>query len=72
MTQKVEIIEYLKQHGAITRWLAFRDLGVSELSSRIGELEREGFEIPRETVTVEARNGRRVKVTQYRAPVRWP
>lgn len=72
VSQKCDVIEYLRRHGSITRWQAFRDLGIAELSARICELTREGFDIPRETVPVVARNGRVVRVTEYRAPVRWP
>lgn len=35
MSQKIEVIDYLRRHGSITRWQAFRDLGIAELSSRI-------------------------------------
>ena len=71
MTQKSDIVQYLKDKGSITRWEAFTYLGVAELSSRIGELTAEGFEIPRKTIEVVARNGRRVKVTQYLTPSKW-
>lgn len=72
MSQKCDVIEYLRRHGSITRMEAFRELGVCELPARIIELEREGFVIPRRDVHVLARNGRRCKVTQYRTPTVWP
>lgn len=71
MTQKVDVIEYLRTHGSITRWEAFQYLGIAELSSRIGELTAEGFVIPRKSIEVIARNGRRVKVMQYLTPTVW-
>lgn len=71
MTQKVDIIEYLQTHQSITRWEAFTYLGIAELSSRIGELTAEGFEIPRKSIEVTARNGRKVRVMQYLTPTRW-
>lgn len=72
MTQKVDVIEYLKNHGSITRMEAFLELGVCELPARIIELEHEGFVIPRTEVKVPARNGRQVKVTRYERPTVWP
>ncbi len=71
MSQKADIIEWLKRHGTLTRAQAFRELGVAELSSRIGELETEGFEIPRKMIAVVARNGRRARVMEYRTPTKW-
>ena len=72
MTQRTDLIEHLQTYGSITRWEAFQALGIAELSSRIGELTAEGFVIPRETVTVTARNQRKVKVTKYLRPTVWP
>ena len=71
MTQKADIISYLREHKSITRWEAFQYLGVAELSSRIGELEKEGFVIPRKDVHVFARNGRKCRVKQYLTPTAW-
>lgn len=45
MTQQEEILAYLKKHGSITRLQAACDLHIFELSSRIGELTKKGFNI---------------------------
>lgn len=45
MTQQEEILQYLKEHGRITRLEAACDLHIFELSSRIGELKNKGFVI---------------------------
>ena len=68
MTQKADILNYLESHGSITRLEAFTECGVAELSARIIDLENDGYQIPRETVEVEARNGRKCRVTKYKAP----
>ena len=70
MTQKADLLEYLQMRGEITRLQAFVDLGIAELSARVIELEGDGWIIPRRTVTVTARNGRKCKVMQYGRPVR--
>lgn len=64
-TQKQDIIDYLRCNGSITRMEAFDRLGVCELSSRIGELEREGYRFNREWLDGEATNGRKWRVVQY-------
>ncbi len=71
MTQKVDVLEHLNTYGSLTRLEAFTELGIAELSSRIGELEKEGFVVPRETIEVFARNGRKCRVTRYLRPTAW-
>jgi hypothetical protein len=68
MTQKTDLLDYLERHGSITRLEAFTDLGIAELASRVGELERDGIEIPRKRIEVTARNNRKCHVTQYLRP----
>ena len=69
-SQKTEVLRYLQQHGKMTRADAFYKLGVAELSSRIGELEKEGWEIPRQRASFTARNGRKVQVMEYGRPIK--
>jgi len=69
-TQKQLVLDYLMEHGKLTRWTAFIELGVAELSSRIGELEQEGWLVPRGMVVVTARNGRKVSVMEYHEPIK--
>ena len=45
MTQHQRIILYLDRHGSITPMDAFVDLGITKLSTRIGELIRSGKQI---------------------------
>ena len=66
MTQREEVLRYMQQMGSITRMESFIQLGITELSSRIGEIERiDNIRIDREPITVKARNGRAVKVMKY-------
>ncbi len=44
-TQRERIMQYMRDFGSITPMDAFRDLGITKLSTRIGELEREGHMI---------------------------
>lgn len=45
MTQQEEILQYLEENGHITRLEAACDLHIFELSSRIGELKKKGYNI---------------------------
>jgi len=71
-TQNADLLNYLMHYGSITRATAFYEIGITELSSRIGELSDKlvliGMKIPREPITVTAKNGRKARVTQYLRP----
>lgn len=69
-TQKQSVLYWLQTYGKLTRWTAFSELGIAELSSRIGELQQDGWLIPRKMIEVRARNGRKVRVMQYLTPHR--
>ena len=47
-TQANEILRYIKQNGSITPMEAFTNLGITKLSTRIGELIKAGFNIKKE------------------------
>jgi len=64
-TQKQQVLRYLQDFGSITRIQSFMDLGVCELSSRIGELEQDGYKFNREKQTITNRYGIKVTVTKY-------
>lgn len=70
-TQKSDIIEYLKEHGSITRLEAINELGIIELPARISELEKEGFVIPRKEYTGTSRRGRKYTSMRYLKPTVW-
>lgn len=66
MTQREEVLNYMREHGSITRIESFYRIGVTELSSRIGEIERiDKVRINRKPITIKARNGRTVNITKY-------
>lgn len=69
-SQKSDLLNYLISNGSITRFEAAFELGVMELSSRIGELEKDGWIVPREWKRGTARNGRAYCVMKYLRPHR--
>lgn len=41
-SQRKRLVSFLKKHGSVSRMEAFKELGIVELSSRIGEINAEG------------------------------
>ena len=66
MTQQEEILKYLKDHGSITRLQAACDLHIFELSSRIGELTKKGYNITSARVSGVNKYGRASHYAVYR------
>ena len=65
--QHVSIIKHLKSGKAISAKVASADLGITQLSSRIGELERKGFVFDRRIVKYKDKHtGERRQFMEYR------
>lgn len=65
MSQRERLRTHFEHGNSITRLTAFNDLGIAELSSRIGELEATGYPIDREWMTVTNRFNEKVRVMRY-------
>ena len=65
MTQREQILEYIKQFGSVTPLQAFADLGITKLATRISEMKRDGVKIHTESVKVKNRFGRNVIFAKY-------
>ena len=65
LTQRDRVLLYIKEFGSISRREGFIDLGIVELSSRIGELEAMGYRFDRKTETSKNRYGEDVHYTRY-------
>lgn len=66
MTQHERILNYLNDFGSITPMQAFSDLGITKLSTRIGELIRSGEEISGEMREGVNRYGEKTRWMEYR------
>lgn len=66
MTQNARIIQYLEEVGSITPMEAFSELGITKLSTRIGEIERTGVSISRQFVEGKSRYGDKMRYMRYR------
>ena len=65
MNQKQLILQYIDDFGSISPMEAFVDLGITKLSTRIGEIIRDGESISKHTEHSKNRYGKRVHYTRY-------
>lgn len=65
MTQKERIINYIKQFGSITSLDAYKDLGITQLATRIKELKEQGYEFKTKWENSKNRYGERVDFKRY-------
>ena len=65
LTQRDRILQYIKDFGFITSWDAYRDLGVTQLATRIYELKERGYKFRVEFVPTENRYGKRSHYYKY-------
>lgn len=63
--QYKRIEEYIDKHGSITQVDASRDLGISKLSTRIGEMIKLGYQIKKEDEKGENRFGEPCHYKRY-------
>lgn len=67
MSRKDRLLKYLQSGRRITRLTAFTEIGIFELSSRIGDL-REEYDIEDQWKTVYNRWGEKYRVKEYWIP----
>lgn len=65
MTQHDRIVRYCELNGTITPMEAFTELGITKLSTRIGELERRGVKFNREREKSKNRYGEECVYMRY-------
>lgn len=65
-SQQAQIVEYLVVNEWITPLIAFTELGITKLATRISELKRRGFLFDQKMIEVKNRRGETVRVMAYR------
>lgn len=65
MTQHDRILLYIKDFKSITTLDAFRDLGITKLTTRISEMRSAGIDIDGTPETVENRYGDKCHINRY-------
>ena len=56
-TQKELILKYIKDFGSISSWDAYKDLGITQLGTRIFELKQKGYVFTKERIKTKNRYG---------------
>ena len=65
VTQHDRILDYMKEFGSITTLDAFRDLGITKLTTRVSEMRREGIKIEGKREAVKNRYGETCHINRY-------
>lgn len=65
MTQHEAILQYLSVNGDISPMEAFLELGITKLSTRIGELQKAGFAFDKKMTESVDRRGQPVRYMRY-------
>ena len=65
LTQEDRVLEYIQEFGSITTWDAFADLGITRLSAKIFDLDKEGYKFDRTIEHAMNRYGKPVHYTRY-------
>lgn len=64
-TQTEKVYDYINEHGSITQYEAFTELGIMRLASRISDLKKADFKIDTKYKTVTGRDGTKTKIAVY-------
>ena len=65
MTQREQIIQYIKDFGSITPMDAFYDLGITKLATRISEMRKDGIEFNIEIVKYKNKYNKPARYARY-------
>ena len=65
LSQQERILNYLHEFKSITTLDAFKDLGITKLTTRISEMRRKGIEIIGKPEVVENRYGDKCHIYRY-------
>ena len=66
VTQRDMIIKYIKDFGSISSWDAYKDLGITQLGTRIFELKQKGYIFSKERIKTKNRYGDDSHYDKYR------
>ena len=66
ITQKKKIIRFLEVFGSITPYAAFTQLHITKLSTRIGELQKDGYKFEKKMLVGINCDGKHDRYMQYK------
>lgn len=65
ITQRDRVINYIREFGSIPSWEAYKDLGITQLATRIKELKEQGYEFKTEWESSTNRFGEKTDYKRY-------
>lgn len=65
INQRQRIINYIREFGSITSLDAYKDLGITQLATRVKELKEQGYEFETKWENSKNRYGERVDYKRY-------
>ena len=65
ITQRDRVINYIREFGSISSWEAYKDLGITQLATRIKELKEQGYEFKTEWESSTNRYGEKTDYKKY-------
>lgn len=65
ITQRDRVINYIREFGSISSWETYKDLGVTQLATRIKELKEQGYEFRTEWESSTNRYGEKTDYKRY-------
>lgn len=57
LTQRDMVLNYIREYGSISSWDAYRDLGITQLATRISELKDHDYKFTKERIYTKTRFG---------------
>ncbi len=66
ITQRDRVLQFIKEHGSITSWQAYAELGCTQLATRISELKERGYAFEKPTVKDKNRYGDKIHYDLYK------
>ena len=65
ITQRDRVINYIREFGSISSWEAYKDLGITQLATRIKELKEQGYEFKTKWESSKNRFGEKTDYKRY-------
>lgn len=65
ITQRDRVINYIREFGSISSWEAYKDLGITQLATRIKELKEQGYEFKTKWESSTNRFGEKTDYKRY-------
>ena len=65
ITQRDRVLDYIRRFGSISSWEAYKDLGVTQLATRISELKNKDYKFRKERVKTTTRFGVKTHFDRY-------